>query len=1431
MPFLDEMAVAPGYEVGSLTPPPNPNLPAGMTMATAPTAESRPALVETLGAAFRQDNLIGSFFNRKTLGVDNEVDQTYDPWTDIAGTKYEQHWKSFAGANNARYAEALKRQIDMETDDRRTLDAAGIPGVVASLAAGIADPTILIPGGGVVRGAKGAYSVSRSALLGATAVGAAVAAQEAGLQSLQELRTAQESAVAIGGSVLLGGLLGGTAAALLGRAEAGKALRAHEIMGEIAGGQRRASNGADIGAAVIDKPTSDDLAVAGWLPRAIADKTKWLSPTARSHFRASSDAAHVTGQLAETTLYRNENLAGRTSFAGGAAETEYKVLYQSRLGSAVDETDDIYRQMKKAGQKMSTAEFHERIGNAMRNGDVDPGNEYVSRAASVWRSKVIEPFKEEAVALKLLPEDVSVETAASYLSRVYNKDMLTAREFEFKDRVVPWMEQKVARDYAEHQEKTTASINALKQDIADLKLSAEDRAAQMKELEARGSILDDLNAEHVDRLSDINDLRQKRNQLSEEAKTAGYQRQREIEAERRALQGEIQRIRAEGGDGLKAYEAERRRLRRRMRNVDMGFAGVAARAERIYDQLADVDERVYRSMERLVKKGQIFEREARRWDPDTLAAKIEEMRDAFDSVATQADDIHYKAVTQAEQMRQRAEKIRLDAEEAAQKFKAQAKEAKKAGDLKQPALEQKAFEARQKAATVEAETEERVAKMLDESQRRFADRSRRMEALKRRIEAAENLDPQAIMAEVREAVDMLRAQVAERALQQGEKAQRLQQRLANLDPKIVEGKIQAKEALMRRLEDGFYTRWEQQKLGEGVDLNSTAKPNFTEIARMVVDDVFDKISGRGRIGDSAAVPDYMVAASRGPMKERTFNVPDELIKDFLVSDIREVGDRYARTMAGEVSLAKRFGRADMRDQIAQIRDSYKKLGETVNAAKTVEEALGLIDKSGDVGSSFRAWMAGTLKMDPDKSIKGKLDDFFKGDLDKAKERILEFLQDDLKGAIEDVEALRDLIRGTYKTAENASGVGTFVRRMNAYNYIRLSGGFLISSLNDFFHAALGNGMSEFVSGGLRPLLTNLKAVKLSAEEAKLAGLIAERALHHKMYSLAELGDPFARGTAFDRFLANGSRLATKFNGMALFQDVNETIASLMTQNRLFKGVLNGKDEKWLSQLGLDATLRNRIADQFRVHGEVMDGAHIAHTQNWTDQQAVMAFRNAIQKYTTTLVVKPGLGDVPLFARTPLGKALLQFRSFSLSAHQRTMLRSMQEGPQQFLSGIVGTAAIGGLVAYLAAVRGGQERLDKWLKQAENPGFFLGEALDRAGMMPLLFEMANATEKASLNTGHVFNPIKTPLQAAFPGAPQGGESGRTMGRDFWSAIGGPSVGLPTELLRAAGGGIATFSGEDANKMQKRALQGLTPFGTFLGVKEVNQMLYGDSPWLR
>ena len=163
---------------------------------------------------------------------------------------------------------------------------------------------------------------------------------------------------------------------------------------------------------------------------------------------------------------------------------------------------------------------------------------------------------------------------------------------------------------------------------------------------------------------------------------------------------------------------------------------------------------------------------------------------------------------------------------------------------------------------------------------------------------------------------------------------------------------------------------------------------------------------------------------------------------FLDSNVLSVAERYGRTMAAETELARRFGRADMRDQIDAIRNDYRDL----------RTAAG------------------------------------------SDEKRLKVLSADEMGAISDLTAMRDLIRGTYKAAENGGSYGRIVRGLTAFNYIRSMGRVVLSNLSDLYRGATAQGVGRFMSEGVPALLTNLGAIKLSVHEAQLAGQVTERVL-------------------------------------------------------------------------------------------------------------------------------------------------------------------------------------------------------------------------------------------------------------------------------------------------------------------------------------------------
>jgi hypothetical protein len=191
-----------------------------LPMAQEPGVGLDPSISETVGAAFRQSNVLVSGANYFADHAGQQLDLSHNPLDVISGTKYfDDNLDSFVDSRNENETRAIMRRIDQEEQDKRILGASGATGIVADIAASVLDPTIFVPGVAFVKTGRAGWTAARSAMAVGASTGAMTAAQEASLYATQETRTPEEFAVNVGTATLLGGLLGAGAGALLGRGE------------------------------------------------------------------------------------------------------------------------------------------------------------------------------------------------------------------------------------------------------------------------------------------------------------------------------------------------------------------------------------------------------------------------------------------------------------------------------------------------------------------------------------------------------------------------------------------------------------------------------------------------------------------------------------------------------------------------------------------------------------------------------------------------------------------------------------------------------------------------------------------------------------------------------------------------------------------------------------------------------------------------------------------------------------------------------------------------------------------------------------------------------------------------------------------------------------------------------------------------------------
>lgn len=437
MPFIEERRL-PGDLVNIAQPdmPDNPD----------------PSLGETFGAAFRTQNVVGSFLSSRGQPDPYRIEPDFDAIDYVKDDpEFSPYVQEFAGIFNREAAEAKKAQIKQELADQRTIEAAGVTGVIASMAAGVVDlPTLLVPGSVVSTGVRATGSIAVGTAIGA---GLDATVSELGLQATQATRTAEESAINIGGSVVLGGALG----ALVGRYLSPKATVGLSRRIE---GQERAfeefdqafinTGGTSAGAAARERGplTLKDEAIIKRLPG-----INRQDPLIRSQLSPYATAREAVRRMAETPLEYAENAQGVATELGGSVETRIKMwnaplaktlreidtlyakyyqgtpeptAWQRRLSPALSELDRI-----RGGQKLTYKQFKEEVGRAAYMGDTHEIPE-VAQAAKYYR-ELDEAMKKAAIEARLFPEDVGVAGDISHRFRVYNREKIVARRNEFTD--------------------------------------------------------------------------------------------------------------------------------------------------------------------------------------------------------------------------------------------------------------------------------------------------------------------------------------------------------------------------------------------------------------------------------------------------------------------------------------------------------------------------------------------------------------------------------------------------------------------------------------------------------------------------------------------------------------------------------------------------------------------------------------------------------------------------------------------------------------------------------------------------------------------------------------------------------------------------------------------------------------------------------------
>ena len=414
--------------------------------------DSNSSLSDVPGAILRRENTIAStFLNR---GLANEAallasSEAFNYFDNVPEDMFNFRDR-FVSARSDEEVSLIANKIRKEISDADIIASHPIASLAIGIPMSLIDPITLMPGGAVFKRADAAYGLGKSALFGATALAGAGLASEAILSPTQQARSAEESAFNVLGAALFGSVTGAAGAALSASALSKQIVKDNvEVFSGTSETLTTGPRDKPLSAAAVDseylKESEQFANLGGMISEAIA-----FNPILRlsnSPFLASRQAVDA---LFSYNIIKKKNLPEYGGWARESSlETDVKKA-QGSIGKSLADYQALYFEQrgingglfqntrsKLSREGLDYEAWDAEVSMAIIDGGVhsDPS---IEAAAKHLTEKVFNPLRDEAIALGMLPENVSVSTASGYFTRVFNAQRIKEDPEGFKQTIRPW---------------------------------------------------------------------------------------------------------------------------------------------------------------------------------------------------------------------------------------------------------------------------------------------------------------------------------------------------------------------------------------------------------------------------------------------------------------------------------------------------------------------------------------------------------------------------------------------------------------------------------------------------------------------------------------------------------------------------------------------------------------------------------------------------------------------------------------------------------------------------------------------------------------------------------------------------------------------------------------------------------------------------------
>ena len=355
---------------------------------------------------------------------------------------------------------------------------------------------------------------------------------------------------------------------------------------------------------------------------------------------------------------------------------------------------------------------------------------------------------------------------------------------------------------------------------------------------------------------------------------------------------------------------------------------------------------------------------------------------------------------------------------------------------------------------------------------------------------------------------------------------------------------------------------------------------------------------------------------RGSLRMRSPLLDYSKLVDYLDTDLDKLVDGYVRNIYGTVGMKNAFGDTDG----TLFRDAFRK--------SVGEEEFAILQKGGaDAKAKVKA-------------------------LHNRRER--EFRA--MSGAIDHILGQSAISWGNIgEESAFKHALGT----ISNWNVARYLSDCVFSQLQTF-GSIFKSGFKTIFSPELRSLY------KQEMIDYGIGGsLWLENMRSKPLLSITEEAGAWAKA---EKVSGKVAETAVKYSGVSLLDAHTQCAAAYLASQdlrrmgeRLSKGIkLTDYQARIAQDYNLDSNTVKAIYQQIENHGKQMGEAFFINTSKWTDQKLAERVQQMMHKVGTDATMIPA-AELPMFFKSPVGKMILQFKSFTTATFGKMFVPAFENG--------------------------------------------------------------------------------------------------------------------------------------------------------------------------